>query len=135
MNQFEFDRSNMFEPLLLADPSFRGKWEAFLATFLPDGDELPLYLALNDLARHLIEHLEAGDTKRLDAVFDVVERWHISGDDYVKEAVTIGLLEDLQNEHFYNVAQPEDFIPWLRSETSKWWIKVQEFWTEGKLIG
>lgn len=50
---FEFDRSNMFEPLLQADPSFREKWEVFREEYR-SADELPLYLALSDLARHLI---------------------------------------------------------------------------------
>lgn len=134
MPTFVFDRSKMFEPLLQADPSFLRAWKEFLATYLPDGEDPPLYLALNELARHLIAQIESGDTSRFDAVFDVVERWHLSGDDYVKEAASAGLLEDLQNGNLYREAQPEDFIPWLRPETRKWWIKVHEFWTEGKLI-
>ena len=52
----EFDRSNMFEPLLQADPSFREKWEAFQEEYRSE-DELPLYLALPELARHLIRDL------------------------------------------------------------------------------
>ncbi|MCZ7912378.1 DUF7674 family protein [Agrobacterium sp. 22-221-1] len=129
----EFDRSNMFEPLLQADPSFREKWEAFQEEYRSE-DELPLYLALSELARHLIRDLETGNTHRFDAVFDVVERWHIKGDPYVKEAATIGLLEDLQNGHLHRKTRSDDFRPWLQPETLGWWNKVHEFWATGKLI-
>ncbi|TBD04827.1 hypothetical protein ELH21_10725 [Rhizobium leguminosarum] len=130
---FEFDRSNMFEPLLQADPSFREKWETFQEEYRSD-DELPFYLALSELARHLIQDLETGNTHRFDAVFDVVERWHVKGDPYVKEAATVGLLEDLQNGHLHRKTRSEDFIPWLRPETLGWWTKVHEFWATGKPI-
>lgn len=124
---FEFDRSNMFEPLLRADPSFRGKWEAFREEWRSEA-ELPLFLALSELARHLIRGLEAGNTDRFYAVFDVVERWHVSGDPYVKEAATIGLLEDLQNQNLHQKTRPDDFFPWMQPKTLVWWTKVYEFW-------
>lgn len=124
------ERSNMFEPLLEADPSFGETWECFKEEYRPS-DELPLYLALSDLARHLIQKLEAGDTGRFDAVFDVVERWHVDGDPYVQEAATIGLIEDLQNANLHHETRSEDFLPWLRPVTSLWWAKVYEFWESG----
>jgi hypothetical protein len=133
-SQFEFDRSNMFEPLLEADPSFCEVWESFKRTYEPDDEPLPNYIALADLARHLVVNLETGNTLRFSAIFDVVERWHLVGDPYVKEAATIGLLEDLQNARLYRKARPEDFLPWLQPETLIWWTKVHEFWTMGKLI-
>lgn len=130
---FEFDRSNMFEPLLQADPSFREKWETFHEEYRSD-DELPLYLALSELARHLIQNLETGNTHRFNAVFDVVERWHIKGDPYVKQAATVGLLEDLQNGYLHRKTRSDDFLPWLQPETLGWWTKVHEFWAAGKPI-
>ena len=128
---FEFDRSNMFEPLLQADPSFCAKWETFLEEYRSD-DELPLYLALSELARHLIQDLETGNTHRFGAVFDVVERWHIKGHPYVKEAATVGLLEDLQNGYLHRKTSSGDFLPWLQPETLAWWTKVHELWATGK---
>ncbi|KAA1184875.1 hypothetical protein FP026_03465 [Rhizobium tropici] len=133
-SSFEFDRSNMFEPLLEADPSFCGMWESFKRTYESDDDELPNYIALAELARHLVQNLETGNTNRFSAVFDVVERWHLTGDPYVKETATIGLLEDLQNTRLHRNTRPEDFLSWLQPETRIWWVKVQEFWTTGKLI-
>lgn len=129
----------MFEPLLVADPSFRPRWNAFLAEW---GEEektaggLPLYLALSSLAEHLIQRLGAGDSDDFDAVFDVVERWHLEGDSYVSEAASIGLLESLQNllggndrgRKARNGVRASDFEPWLRPETRKWWEKLYRYW-------
>lgn len=126
-------RSEMFQPLLRADPSFEPKWLAFCKEWSHEEDP-PLYAALAELARHLIAQLEAKTTDRFDAVLDVVERWHLEGDDYVREAATIGLLEDLQNLNLHDRTSPSDFIVWLRPETRRWWDKVEAFWSEGKLI-
>lgn len=130
---FEFDHSNMFELILREDPSFIEKWQGFRAEFQSD-NELPLYVALSELACHLIGSLEAGNTSRFGAIFDVVERWHIKGDAYVRQAATVGLLEDLQNESLYRKARPDDFLPWLQPETLQWWTKVHQFWATGKPI-
>ncbi|WP_104663329.1 DUF7674 family protein [Ensifer adhaerens] len=132
---FTIDRSNMFEPLLQADPSFAETWAAFQEEWRDDDEPPPLYLALAELARHLIRKLEAGDTPGFRAVFDVVERWHIHGDAYVKEAATVGLLEDLQNGNFHRVTSPDDFLPWLAPETLGWWIQIRQFWAGEPRIG
>jgi len=124
---FEFDRSNMFEPLLRVDPSFREKWETFQREYR-SSDALPLYLALSELARYLIADLETGNTHRFEAVFDVIERWVVKGDPYVKDAATVGLLEDLQNGNLHRRTCSDDFLRWLRPETLRWWTKVHEFW-------
>ena len=86
------------------------------------------------LARRLIEQLAHGETARFNAVFDVVERWHLDGDQYVREAATIGLLEDLQNLSLPTRTRPSDFEPWLRPVTKKAWDKVEHFWSKGEPI-
>ena len=131
---FAIPRERMFEPLLVADPSFQPAWDRFLEQWRDEEVELPLYLALCDLARHLIGKLAAGDTQAFPAVFDVVERWHIEGDPYVQEAATIGLLEDLQNEGLHQTTGPADFDRWLRPVSRKFWDKVEQFWADGTPI-
>ncbi|MCW3846198.1 hypothetical protein OF829_03035 [Sphingomonas sp. LB-2] len=120
----------MFEPVLEADPGFAPAYAAFLEEYRDEPD-LPEYLALSDFARHLFARVETGDTAGFDAIFDVVERWHIDGDDYVREAASIGLLEDLQNGNLHRTTRPEDFIPWLRPHSRKWWNFVNRYWAEG----
>ena len=127
---FAIPRERMFEPLLVADPSFRPAWERFVEEYRDEEEELPNYLALCDLARHLIGKLAAGQTGAFPAVFDVVERWHIEGDPYVQEAATIGLLEDLQNDWLHQTTQPADFEFWLRPVSREYWDMLVIYWAE-----
>ena len=88
-------RSEMFTPLLEADPSFQERWQRFLADYADEPEPL-IYVALGELAEHLVESVRAGDVDRFARVFETVERWHTEGDAYVSEAASIGLLESLQ---------------------------------------
>ena len=93
----------------------------------------PVYLALTDFARHLIGRLEANAVGTFDAVFDLVERWHLEGDHDVAEAAAIGLLEDLQNENLYASASPKDFEPWLKPRSALSWAELNRAWNgDGK---
>lgn len=121
----------MMEPILLACPSFLPDWEAFLKDWKDEPGDLPIYLALGDLARHLTRKLVSGDISQFDEIFDVIELWHTHGDQYVREAATIGLLEQLQNGSQWPDPETADhslFEPWLRPETKCCWIEVIDFW-------
>ena len=122
-------------PLMLdACPSFEDKWRAFLADW-PDAPDPPLYMALTDLARHLIEMLARDDVESFPQVFAVVERWHTEGNPYVAEAATVGLLEDLQNINLHESTEPEQFRPFLLPVSAQWWDKLHAFWERGQLLG
>ena len=64
-------------------------------------------------------------------MFDVVERLHVDGDSYVKEAATIGLLEGIQNVAGHHGVDPEVIVSHLRTESAKWWAELNRFW-DGK---
>lgn len=127
-------RSEMFTPLLEADPAFEPRWRGFVAEYA-DESELPLYIALGEFAQHLIERQKRGDTEGFDKVFDVVEQWHTEGDSYVTEAASIGFLESLQNllggnDRSKDVGgvRASDFEQYLGEETRRWWEKLYRFW-------
>lgn len=127
-------REQMFEPLLLALPSFQVRWDEFLGEWSGEAGDPPLYLALSSLARHLVDLLAQGQDAQLRAAFEVVEHWHVAGDAYVKEAATVGLLEDLQNHNLHQVTGPEQFRRFLGPVSEGWWNKVVLFWSEGRLL-
>lgn len=127
------ERREMMNPMLDASPSFRPIWDEFVAEWVPsleeDGqNDLPEYLALSELANHLIKRLEAGETQEFPAVFAVVENWINNGDAYVSEAAVVGLLEDLSSEVRYKTAKPVAFVPWMGPQSRKWWAEVIDFW-------
>jgi len=117
-------------PLLLeACPSFTEKWEEYSAFY---GNEYLLYIDFGECAHHLVELHKANRTDEFPAVFEVIERLHLEGDAYVKEAATIGMLEGIQNVAGNNGINPEEFCRYLKPESAKWWRQLNEFW-EGKI--
>ena len=109
-------------------PSFRPAWDAFREDWKTSVDDLPHYLVLADLARHLIGMLERSETESFAAIFQVVERLQLEGDDYVQEAAVVGLLEDLQNRNLHSITEPRQFLPFLGKESSKAWDQLYAFW-------
>ena len=124
---------DMMDTMLEACPSFRPQWDEFLVEWKSDDDK-PLYLALASLARHLIQKLATRDVDGLSRAFAVVERWHKEGDSFVREAATVGLLEDLQNENLHESTTPTEFEPFLLAKSAERWKKVDLFWRTGEVI-
>jgi hypothetical protein len=119
--------------LLEACPSFAPTWQEFVEQWKAE-PEPPLYLALADFSRHVISLLARNDIGRFPAIFSVIERMHIEGDSYVKEAAAVGLLESLQNTNLHESTEPDQFRCYLGEASEKWWDKLYDFWENGKLL-
>lgn len=114
-------------PLLLeACPSFQQNWNEYLG-----GEKEPaeLYLSLGWFAEHIVDLYKQNKTDEFTAIFNVVERLHIKGDDYVREAATIGLLEDIQNR-LQNENDFNTFIKFLGPVSRDYWEKLIDFWNK-----
>ena len=115
-----------------ACPSFAEKWRNHKHYYHDEKDFLP-YIALGEFSRHLIELKNQNQANEFEKVFETIERLHIEGDDYVKEAITIGLLEGLQNSAKEDA---EKFVQYLKPVSLKWWNEVNKFWNaEIKFVG
>jgi hypothetical protein len=82
----------------------------------------------------LLPGLQSEEISRFRAIFGVVERWIEEGDRYVREAATVGLLEDLQNLNLHKTTRPDDFLQWLGPKGRHSWHMVDLFWRTGTLI-
>jgi hypothetical protein len=127
-------RDAMMQPILNASPSFEPVWREFLAEWEAAPEGLPVYLALADLARHISALFARGADSELREIFGIVEMWHLNGDSYVKQAATVGLLEDLQNTNLVGDQTPTRCLAYLGPESLRWWRKVENFWEKGELI-
>ncbi len=127
-------KKDMFQPILEAADGFKPIWNEFLEEWKGD-DEIPQYLALGDLARYISQLILEAKDAELKNIFAVIERWHLEGDAYVREAATVGILEDLQNTNVVGLGIPQKVELYLLPESKKWWLKVSEFWQTGKTIG
>lgn len=125
------DRDEMFDRLLAVCPSFGPAWQEFLAEWKEEQGDLPLYVALSSLCRHVIALKDAGDDEAVRRAFAVIEAWHTDGDVYVREAATIGFTETLGNILSHDPSGPARLAA-LRTfagpETARWWKKVDAFW-------
>lgn len=122
-------RQDMMELLVKACPSFAPQWdEGSQGDFLDLEGNLLGYVALGGFAHHLVRLAIAGRIEEFPAVFEVVERLHLEGDDYVREAATIGLLEGIQNIASNRSLDQALFEPFLLPESRKWWDRLNDFW-------
>ena len=110
--------------------------EASSSYRLPIEDRELLYVMLADFARHLLQLQQQQQTDVFPAVARVIERLHLEGDDYVREATTIGLLEGIQNVWGNQNTDPNLFAQHLLPESSKWWQSLKDFWSgKVKFVG
>lgn len=106
-------------------PSFTEKWKEHRAF---SKDEDLLYVDLGEFVHHLVELHQADRKDEFSAVFEVIERLHLEGDAYVREAATIGMLEGIQNVAENFGVNPEEFSIYLKPESVKWWQQLNNFW-------
>jgi hypothetical protein len=116
-------------PLLVeACPSFRVVLEEHRRC---NDEDIP-YLILGDFARHLLQLHREGRNEVFGAVMQVIERLHVEGDHYVREAATIGLLEAILNIWDHEGVNPTLFARYLLPVSAKWWQSLNDFWS-GKI--
>ena len=120
-------------PLLIeACPSFQPILDEHRQYY---GEEIP-YVVLGDFSRHLLQLHQHHQTDVFPAVAQVIERLHVEGEHYVREAATIGLLEGIQNVWGNEGIDPELFVPYLLPESVRWWRSLNDFWSgKSKFVG
>ena len=118
---------NQVMPLLLnACPSFTEAWEAYTH----EEDATLIYNCFGLFAQHLLRLYHRGEVCEFSAVADAIERLCVDGTPCVKEAATIGLLEDIQNYWSNNNIDPGQFAKYLKPESTKQWKSLNDFWEE-----
>src|SRR5262245_23312907 len=123
MEATRITRDQVIPLLLEACPSFQELWEEHCR----DHDEVLLYVALGDFARHLLGLHLKGCTDAFPAVAGAIEQLHVEGDQFVREAATIGLLEGVQNNWEHGGVDPELFASHLHPVSARWWQSLNDF--------
>ena len=93
-----------------------------------------IYTVFSSLARYVEKLLENNKKEEIQNIFNLVEKWHINGDAYIKEAVTIEFVEGIVSLNPEHHMKNEPFLPFMGNETKYWAIQVKEFWNSGKII-
>lgn len=87
-----------------------------------------LYTDFSELARHLTELVVNNELDEFMGVFNLVEKMIVEGDQFVQEAIVVGLIEDFQGGLLRNGYNLKALEKLLKPETHKYWVKVIQFW-------
>ncbi len=117
----------MIHQILDGCPSFISSWETFQKDWEGEAD-LPIYIVLGELARHTALLVRDDFKSEYSHVFTTLESWLMNGDDYVRTAAKIGLLESMQNTSVVGLGMPERLEPFLSSMSINAWNELSEFW-------
>lgn len=123
------EKSEVMGLLLNVCPSYKDRWKDHYNFYYGNGEEQLLYIDLGNFAEHLVYLYKRNELNEFNQVFNVIELLHIDGDDYVKEAATIGLLEGIQNVASNSNINPEEFTEFLKPISAKWWNNLNDFWS------
>jgi hypothetical protein len=125
-------KDKMLPMLVEACPSFANKLHEHRDFF----EEEITYTELGVFANHLVDLHKQNKTDEFLNIFDVIEKLHIEGDEFVKEAATIGLLEGLQNIAGNQDLNPEIFFKYLKPVSVMRWNELNKFWNgESQFVG
>jgi hypothetical protein len=92
----------------------------------PDAND-PIYVQLGDYARYILDTIAAGHAE-LTPTFAAIERLHVDGDHWVREAATIGILEGIQNNASHRSFDLQSVTSRLGPISLEWWRKLDDFW-------
>jgi hypothetical protein len=130
-------------PLLTdASPPFAGRWAEWLAFWEDDDDatgasepesatlENPrgYYNDIAQFAHYLVERFESGDISDFPKVFDLVEALLSGGNEYVRDLIVIGLIEDLQTISSNRPIGRDAILQWCGPLASEAWAQATEMW-------
>jgi hypothetical protein len=112
--------------LLSAYPEFQEAWHAYTTSDLHGPGEP--YNDIAQLASFLVSRQRASETKGFDRLFEAVECMLRTGPQAVRELLTVGLLEDVQNISLNNSVALPPWEQWLGPTTREAWTKIGEMW-------
>ena len=114
-------KHNQVMPYLVkACPSFREP----LKIFLRKKNTRLIHITLGEFAYHLLKLYKQGNTSEFPAVADTIEYLYIHGTQYVKNALTGGFLEVIQNVWHYNNVNPHEFTKYLKPVSNRFLINL-----------
>lgn len=120
-------KDQMLPFLTKACPSFLPVWEQIQAE--RGANEPLIYIELGMFAQHVVELQIAGRTAEFAGIFALVERFCTEGDEFVLNAVVVGLLEDIQTIAGNRNVDPTVYEPFLLPVSAGWWIGLNRFWS------
>lgn len=118
----------MWSLLLEQEPRFQPFRDAFLAEWDSDGEPLPEYICVSELAKFTIAAFERGEKWAVQRILTVIEGWLVDGDEDVADLASVGFIEDLTNGYLYEKTEREDFVPLFSPVLKAEWTAMVGSW-------
>lgn len=98
------NEKQMNEMLIAAFPEFKAEFDEYASW--QDGMDTGAFLTYEDVFRpHMERAIANGDKSFLDRATAFIERLYLTGDDYAKNVVSVGILEGLKANCDYEVVR------------------------------
>ena len=118
------EAAELVERLIMDCPGFEEKIEARFS--VQGGDDFDLDEHLDLLVEHILETYERGDRNLLTKIFTTIDTMLVQGDEEVKSAVVVGLLEGIHKQCKSKSFGPDVFLSWLGSQTRTFCLDIRE---------
>ncbi|RYG71029.1 hypothetical protein EON80_06045 [bacterium] len=115
--------------MLEAAPGAQSRWDEHIEYW--NGEKAGDYNDIGEFAHYVVDGYEKGETAEFDAIFQVIERLIIEGNDETQGVAIVGFLEDVQNISSHREFGESVFVPYLRPKSREAWNALTTFW-EGK---
>ena len=97
---------------------------------LSDRMRLDLYNGVDIISDAIVQSLEREDTQNFLWLFALIEKYLKEGDVEVRELLSYGLIDHLQESLIKNRLKLDAFDPWLRNETKGVWQGMIDIWSQ-----
>lgn len=97
---------------------------------LSDRNRVDLYSGVDIISDAIVQSLESNDTQNFMWLFALIEKYLREGDTEVKELLSYGLIDHLQESLIKNKMKLDAFDPWLRNETRGVWQSMIDIWSQ-----
>ncbi len=95
-----------------------------------DRRRVDLYNGIDIISDAIVDSLESKDTQNFLWLFALIEKYLKEGDSEVKELLSYGLIDHLQESLIKNRIKLDAFDPWLRNETKTVWQSMIDIWSQ-----
>lgn len=123
------NNSEICDELAKTLPDIQDSWNKYLIDEYSSWEERLAYLDTSEFSNYLINHLRKNDTKYFQDFFNKIEVLYGICDHSMKEFLTIGILESIQNHTSHTeIDYTTAYTKWLWVKTHDEWNALINFW-------
>ena len=91
---------------------------------------LDLHGGVDGISEALVQRFKSKETESFMWLFALIEKYLREGDIEVKEILSYGLIDHLQDRLIKNEIKLNAFDPWIRPETKTVWKSMIDIWSQ-----